>query len=356
MITTSDPRPAERGGRVGLRRQCSGRGRCRCSGALRRRASCLRARGRHVPDGVRAGPPGGGARRFGGGAGRDDAGGARRRRARRRTGPRCPHRDGAGGDRVAGRGAGPLRQPPDERSRRCRRAACSRRLRRTPHPGREQRSGGRGPPGRPGPGAPVRAGRSLPGDQRPGDQPGPGRSPRGGRGRRHGAFYRGRIAEAIVARVQEMGGYLTLEDLHAHRTVPITPLSTEFRDSTVWELPQPTQGPAVLTALDGIDDGPIDWAQVLEAIRAGLLSVGIDMDRQPAHGPRPPRPRTRPTSASSTARVGPRRSSRACSRTSARTSASTRSAVRSTTGPPRFSRWASRPGRASHRTRRSLPS
>src|SRR5262245_2326799 len=67
-------------------------------------------------------------------------------------------------------------------------------------------------------------------------------------------FYRGEVAEAIVARVQSEGGYLSLDDLGAHRTLAVTPLRTDFRGATVWELPPPTQGQAVLAALDRIPE------------------------------------------------------------------------------------------------------
>jgi gamma-glutamyltranspeptidase/glutathione hydrolase len=99
-------------------------------------------------------------------------------------------------------------------------------------------------------------------------------------------FYRGPIGAAIAERLQAEGGYLSADDLRAHETVAVTPLSTTFRGATVWELPPPTQGPAVLAALDRIPPGAIDWEQVLGAISEGLQSVGIDMNRQPG-APRP---------------------------------------------------------------------
>lgn len=107
------------------------------------------------------------------------------------------------------------------------------------------------------------------------------------------AFYRGEIAAAIVGDVRAAGGYLSLDDMRAHRTLPVEPLSTTFRGATVWELPPPTQGPAVLAALDLIEpQGTIDWEQVLDAAVTGLRSVGIDMSRQPG----PPAAAARDTS------------------------------------------------------------
>ncbi len=96
-----------------------------------------------------------------------------------------------------------------------------------------------------------------------------------------GAFYQGEVADEIASAVQGAGGYLSSADLNANRTLPIELASTDFRGATVWELPQPTQGPAVLAALDLIGSGPIDWEGVLEATRLGLLEVGIDISGAP---------------------------------------------------------------------------
>ncbi len=94
--------------------------------------------------------------------------------------------------------------------------------------------------------------------------------------------YRGDIADDIAARVARAGGYLTTADLAAHTTDPVTPSSTAFAGAQVWQLPKPTQGPAVLHALDLLGDHePDDWKAVADAITAGLLSVGVDLVRAP---------------------------------------------------------------------------
>jgi gamma-glutamyltranspeptidase/glutathione hydrolase len=103
-------------------------------------------------------------------------------------------------------------------------------------------------------------------------------------------FYRDGIAAAIAGTIQAAGGYLSVDDLGAYHATPVAPVSTVFRGATVWELPEPTQGPAVLAALDLIGDGPIDWEAVLGATRDGLLRVGIDLNRQPG-APRAAEPR-----------------------------------------------------------------
>jgi gamma-glutamyltranspeptidase/glutathione hydrolase len=64
------------------------------------------------------------------------------------------------------------------------------------------------------------------------------------------AFYRGEIASAIAAVVQEFGGVLQEPDLAAHRSEWVQPISTEYRDHRVWECPPNGQGLAALLALN----------------------------------------------------------------------------------------------------------
>ena len=62
-------------------------------------------------------------------------------------------------------------------------------------------------------------------------------------------LYGGELGRKIVDRLHELGGYLTLEDLAAQRVEWVTPISTTFRDHTIWELPPNNQGVAVLEML-----------------------------------------------------------------------------------------------------------
>jgi gamma-glutamyltranspeptidase/glutathione hydrolase len=64
------------------------------------------------------------------------------------------------------------------------------------------------------------------------------------------AFYEGRIAERIVAVVQEEGGALTMDDLAAHASQWVEPISIDYRGVRVWECPPNGQGLAALLALD----------------------------------------------------------------------------------------------------------
>ncbi|MBA3921850.1 MAG: gamma-glutamyltransferase family protein [Nostocaceae cyanobacterium] len=64
------------------------------------------------------------------------------------------------------------------------------------------------------------------------------------------SFYRGKLAERIANFAADTGGYLSLSDLAAHESHWVTPISTEYRGMTVWELPPNTQGIATLIALN----------------------------------------------------------------------------------------------------------
>ncbi|AFY33813.1 Gamma-glutamyltransferase [Calothrix sp. PCC 7507] len=64
------------------------------------------------------------------------------------------------------------------------------------------------------------------------------------------SFYRGNIAQRIADFAADTGGYLTKEDLAAHKAEWVQPISTNYRDLTVWEIPPNTQGIATLIALN----------------------------------------------------------------------------------------------------------
>ena len=62
-------------------------------------------------------------------------------------------------------------------------------------------------------------------------------------------LYGGELGRHIVEGVQELGGYITLDDLRAQEVRWVEPMSTEFRGYTVWELPPAGQGVAALEML-----------------------------------------------------------------------------------------------------------
>ncbi|MDD3764030.1 MAG: gamma-glutamyltransferase [Nevskiales bacterium] len=64
------------------------------------------------------------------------------------------------------------------------------------------------------------------------------------------AFYRGPIARTIAAEVRREGGFLSYDDLAAHRSEWVEPVSTRYRGYDVWELPPNSQGIAALQILN----------------------------------------------------------------------------------------------------------
>lgn len=62
-------------------------------------------------------------------------------------------------------------------------------------------------------------------------------------------FYQGEIGQALADFVTGAGGFLTREDVAAHRGRWVEPLSIEYRGYTIYELPPPTQGMTALEAL-----------------------------------------------------------------------------------------------------------
>lgn len=70
------------------------------------------------------------------------------------------------------------------------------------------------------------------------------------------AFYKGEIARTIDSYMKANGGFLSYEDLAAHRSNWVEPISTNYRGYDVWELPPNGQGTAalqILNILEGYD-------------------------------------------------------------------------------------------------------
>ena len=63
------------------------------------------------------------------------------------------------------------------------------------------------------------------------------------------AFYDGPLGEKIVARVHDLGGFLTMDDLRKNQPTWVTPISVNFKGYRVWELPPNNQGIATLEML-----------------------------------------------------------------------------------------------------------
>ncbi len=88
------------------------------------------------------------------------------------------------------------------------------------------------------------------------------------------AFYRGAIAEAIVALSAAHGGLFAPADLAGHRSEWVEPVATTYRGATVFELPPNGQGIAALQMLNLLErfdlkalgrDSPDFWHLAVEA-------------------------------------------------------------------------------------------
>jgi len=81
------------------------------------------------------------------------------------------------------------------------------------------------------------------------------------------AFYRGSIADRIAACAEQVGGLIASEDMAAHTSEWVEPVSVPYRGYEVWELPPNTQGIAalqILRLLEGFDiasfgPGSVEW-------------------------------------------------------------------------------------------------
>ena len=76
-------------------------------------------------------------------------------------------------------------------------------------------------------------------------------------------FYRGEVAQRIDAFMREVGGFLRYEDLAAHRSEWVEPVSVPYRGYDVWELPPNGQGIAALQML-----------QILGELKLGEFGFG----------------------------------------------------------------------------------
>lgn len=85
------------------------------------------------------------------------------------------------------------------------------------------------------------------------------------------AFYRGEIAKSIAAIIQEAGGVMTEQDLAAHESSWVEPISTTYRGVRVWECPPNGQGLAVLMALNILEGFELKGMDQLGVERLHLM-------------------------------------------------------------------------------------
>ncbi len=104
---------------------------------------------------------------------------------------------------------------------------------------------------------------------------------------RHGldGFYKGKIADAFDASMQSNKGYLTLEDMSAYQSKVTNPLSTIYRNHTVYGHPAPSGGSfVVLAALNTLENfqlkdiDPIS-SQYIHLFSEALMRGHLDRSR-----------------------------------------------------------------------------
>jgi gamma-glutamyltranspeptidase / glutathione hydrolase len=110
-------------------------------------------------------------------------------------------------------------------------------------------------------------------------------------------FYRGEIGAAIVEAIKRRHGLVTARDLATHRSQWVAPLSVEYRDLTVYELPPPTQGLAALAMLTRLnrlskrelEPGP-DFVTAFKLIRDSCCALRDRFITDPEFAPTPVEP------------------------------------------------------------------
>jgi len=72
-----------------------------------------------------------------------------------------------------------------------------------------------------------------------------------------GVFYEGAITDQIVATIGGDNGWMTSTDLASHASTWDTPVSSEYRNATMWELPPNSQGITAQVALGMMNREPV---------------------------------------------------------------------------------------------------
>lgn len=91
------------------------------------------------------------------------------------------------------------------------------------------------------------------------------------------AIHGGALGAAIVDTMEAGGGYLNRADLVNHRTVEVVPDHVDFAEHRMWQMPAPTQGPAVIAALRDLARISLpDWEATYRAVGAGMVEAGFD--------------------------------------------------------------------------------
>jgi gamma-glutamyltranspeptidase / glutathione hydrolase len=100
------------------------------------------------------------------------------------------------------------------------------------------------------------------------------------------AYYKGEIAQAIVAKSGALGGFFTREDFVGHTSTWVNPIHTDYRGYEVYEIPPNDQGVAVLQMLNILEnddlkslgpDSPRFWHLLIEAKKSAFADLAAHL-------------------------------------------------------------------------------
>jgi len=97
------------------------------------------------------------------------------------------------------------------------------------------------------------------------------------------AFYRGDLAERMVAFSQKHGGFLEREDLENYRVEWVEPLSVRYRGYDVWQLPPNGQGLITLLALKILSEYHFSDAQSTDTYHKQIEAIKLAFSAGFAH-------------------------------------------------------------------------
>ncbi|NNG01348.1 MAG: gamma-glutamyltransferase family protein [Desulfobacteraceae bacterium] len=89
------------------------------------------------------------------------------------------------------------------------------------------------------------------------------------------AFYRGELAEKIDAFSRQYDGFLRADDLAAFQPVWVDPISVNYRDYTVWEIPPNGQGLVALMALNTLKGFSFTEKDSIETLHKQIEAVKL---------------------------------------------------------------------------------
>jgi gamma-glutamyltranspeptidase/glutathione hydrolase len=97
-------------------------------------------------------------------------------------------------------------------------------------------------------------------------------------------FYRGQIADLIVAEMQRGGGLITKDDLRRYRAKWRTPIELSYRGHTIYSMPPPSSGGVtmgeILNILEGYDTLPaFGTAAYVHLVTEAMRRAFIDRNR-----------------------------------------------------------------------------